>query len=93
MKYTVHYTNRFKKSLKRVKKVAGFKAERLKKAITILSDGKVLPEDFRDHKLTGNLKSYRECHLAPDVLLIYKIEDDLLVLTLVNVGNHSQLFK
>ncbi len=92
MKYSVHYSSRFKKSLKRVKKLPGFKSDRLKRAITLLSDGKSLPEDYKDHKLTGNLKHHRECHLAPDVLLIYRIEDDFLILTLVNVGSHFQLF-
>lgn len=93
MKYSVQYSSRFKKSLKRVQKLNGFKPERLKKAIKLLSEGESLPKDFRDHKLTGNLKYHRECHLAPDILLIYKKEDDVLLLTLVNIGNHSQLFK
>lgn len=93
MRYSVQYSSRFKKSLKRVKKLPGFKSSRLKKAILLLSEGKSLPKDFKDHKLAGNLKYHRECHLAPDILLIYKTEDRYLILTLVNIGNHSQLFK
>ena len=93
MKYAVHYSSRFKKSLKRVQRLEGFKSERLKKAIRLLSEGKSLPLDYQDHKLTGNLKQFRECHLALDILLIYKKENDMLILTLVNIGNHSQLFK
>lgn len=93
MKYAVQYSSRFKKSLKRVRKVPGFKPDRLKRAITLLSNGEQLPADYRDHKLTGSLKHYRECHLAPDILLVYKIEDDFLILTLVNIDNHAQLFK
>jgi len=93
MKYAVHYTSRFKKSLKRIKQLPGFKPERLKTAISVLAQGEKLPPDFRDHKLTGNLKDFRECHLAPDILLVYQLDDDVLILTLVAVGNHAQLFK
>ena len=93
MKYTVHYSSRFEKSLKRVKQLVGFKSSRLKTAIRLLSKGEALPADFRDHKLTVNLKDFRECHLSPDILLLYQIDDGVLVLTLVSIGNHSQLFK
>ena len=93
MKYSVQYSRRFKKSLKRIRSLPGFKAARLKDAIQVLSEGQTLPADYKDRKLKGNLKYYRECHLSPDILLIYQIEDNLLILTLVNIGNHSQLFK
>ena len=93
MKYIVHQSSRFKKSLKRVKQLPGFNVEQLKTIIRMLSSGEVIPSEFRDHKLVGNMKDFRECHLAPDVLLIYQIDEDILVLTLVNVGNHSQLFR
>jgi mRNA interferase YafQ len=93
MKYSVQYSSRFKKSLKRIKSIPGFKSERLKEAIKLLSYGKALPASFKDHKLKGILQHHRECHLSPDILLVYKIEDDLLILNLVNIGNHSQIFK
>jgi len=93
VKYIVHQSSRFKKSLKRVKQLPGFNVEQLKTIIRMLSSGEVIPSEFRDHKLVGNMKDFRECHLAPDVLLIYQIDEDILVLTLVNVGNHSQLFR
>jgi mRNA interferase YafQ len=93
MKYQVHYSKRFIKSLKRVKQLPGFKAERLKEVIRLLSCGEKLPTVCRDHRLTGHMNTYRECHLAPDILLMYEIDDGILTLTLVNVGNHSQFFK
>jgi mRNA interferase YafQ len=93
MKYTVYNSSRFKKSLKRVKQLPGFKVERLKTAIRMLSNGDSLPTDFRDHKLTGTLKRHRECHLAPDILLIYQLDEGILILTLVSIGTHSQLFR
>ncbi len=93
MRHTVHKSSRFKKSLKRVKGLPGFKAERLKTIIRILSDGGMLPSEYKDHRLIGSLKDFRECHLAPDILLMYQIDDGLLILTLVNIGSHAQLFR
>ena len=54
----------------------------------------VLKKDYgKDHPLSGNYKGYRECHIQPDWLLIYLIEDDILTLTLVDTGTHSDLLK
>ncbi len=52
-----------------------------------------LDEKYKDHPLSGNYKGYRECHIQPDWLLIYLIEDDILTLTLVDTGTHADLFK
>ena len=93
MKYTVHYSSRFKKSLKRVTKLKGFKEDVFKSVVSELARGQKLDKSYRDHQLTGKLKGFRECHVAPDILLIYQIDDEVLVLTLVNVGSHSQLFE
>ncbi len=60
--------------------------------ITKLSDGEELPPNNKDHELTGNWKGYRECHIQPDWLLIYKIENGILALTLTRTGTHSDLF-
>ena len=57
-----------------------------------LADGKELPAKNRDHALTGNWKSYRECHIQPDWLLIYKIKSDTLILALHRTGSHADLF-
>ncbi len=92
MTYEIVYTSRFKRSLKRVRQLLGFKPERLKRAVTMLANGDTLPSSFRDHTLTGQLKGFRECHLAPDILLIYQVDGDMLILTLVNIGTHAQLF-
>ena len=93
MKYTVYYSSRFKKSLKRAEQLQGFKLEKIKEAISLLSEGKHLPANYKDHGLTGIMIEFRECHLAPDILLIYQIDEGMLILTLINIGNHSQLFK
>lgn len=57
-----------------------------------LSQNEVLEEKYKDHKLQGRFQDYRECHIKPDLLLIYQIQEDILTLTCVNVGSHSQLF-
>ena len=55
--------------------------------------GKKLEEKFRDHALTGIYEGFRECHVKPDWLLIYLVEDNILTLTLVDTGSHADLFK
>jgi len=57
-----------------------------------LANERALPESFRDHKLSGNFSKYRECHIEPDWLLVYKIENEELVLVAVATGSHSTLF-
>ncbi len=90
-KYTVKYTSGFKKDYKRAIK-RGLKIELLEQAVTLLAMGESLPEKNRDHALTGDWAGHRECHILPDWLLIYRIEDDVLVLTLARTGTHSDLF-
>lgn len=54
--------------------------------------GTPLPEKNRDHELSGDWTGYRECHILPDWLLVYRIKNDVLVLTLVRTGTLSDLF-
>ncbi len=93
MKYEIVRTRRFKTAFKRVKQLKGFKQDVFEEVVTALAEGKKLKKERKDHQLTGNLRDFRECHLAPDILLVYQIDDGVLVLTLVSVGNHAQLFK
>jgi mRNA interferase YafQ len=60
-------------------------------AVTLLLEDKPLPHSNRDHALSGNWTSYRECHLAPDLLLIYR-KPDANTLLLARLGSHSDLF-
>ena len=89
-KYTVKVTTQFKKDYKQASR-RGLKIHLLEDTITALSRGEPLPEKNRDHALGGNWAGHRECHIQPDWLLIYRIEDDVLVLTLVRTGTHSDL--
>jgi mRNA interferase YafQ len=71
----------------------GFREKVFIEVVSELAAGRKLDKKYKDHSLTGNLKTFRECHLSPDILLVYQIDDGVLILTLVSIGNHSQLFK
>ena len=58
----------------------------------LLKNRKNLPKKYQDHQLKGKLKSFRECHIFPDFLLVYEIEKDLLILSLIRMGSHSEIF-
>lgn len=90
-KYIVKPTTQFKKDYKLAVK-RGLKIDLLKDIVAALAMGEKLPEKNKDHALTGNWVGHRECHILPDWLLIYRIEDDVLVLTLARTGSHSDLF-
>ena len=91
MYYELILTRKFKKSLKLAKK-RGLDLNLLEKVITSLQNNIPLEEKYRDHELRGQYKGFRECHIAPDWLLIYMKEEDILVLTLIDTGTHSDLF-
>ena len=90
-RYTVKPTTQFKKDFKLAMK-RGLKIELLEEVIAALAMGETLPEKHKDHALTGNWVEHRECHVLLGWLLIYRIEDKVLVLTLARTGTHSDLF-
>ena len=92
MKYELVLSGRFKKGLKAAKK-RGLDISLLKSVVDKLLQGVPLDEKYRDHQLRGNWDGFRECHIQPDWLLIYLIEDDILTLTLVETGTHADLYK
>ena len=73
-KYTVKYTTSFKKDYKRAIK-RGLKIELLEQVVALLAMGEPLPDKNRDHDLSGDWAGHRECHILPDWLLVYRIED------------------
>ena len=66
--------------------------ELLEQVVALLAMGEPLPDKNRDHDLSGDWAGHRECHILPDWLLVYRIEDDVLVLTLARTATHSDLF-
>ena len=91
MMYEIRFTSQFKKDLKLAKK-QGRNTDKLFSVIEQLANGQPLEEKYRDHALTGNYKGCRECHVEPDWLLIYEVDNGILVLMLYRIGSHSELF-
>lgn len=84
-------SNQFKKDLKLAAK-RGYKLDLLEKVVDKIANNIKLENKYKDHILTGNYVGFRECHIQPDWLLIYRIEDDALILFLSRTGSHSDLF-
>lgn len=91
MKRDIVWTSQFKKDYKLAMK-RHLKIELLDDIIRLLAAGEELPQKNKDHPLTGDWVGHRECHIQPDWLLVYRVEDDVLVLTLSRTGTHSDLF-
>ena len=85
-------TNQFKKDLKRIRK-RGYKIQLLDEVLKNLQNEIPLDEKYRDHALVSNWVGHRDCHIKPDLVLIYKKteEGELLILKLVRLGSHSEL--
>ncbi|MDE7288730.1 MAG: type II toxin-antitoxin system YafQ family toxin [Oscillospiraceae bacterium] len=90
-KYSLFITSSFKKDYKKIVK-RGYDTALLNDTVELLLKGEKLPEKYKDHALSGNWQGYRECHVAPDWLLIYEIINDRLILSLTGTGTHSDLF-
>ena len=91
-KYKPVESSLFKKTRKLAQK-RGLDLSLLQEAIVLLSKGEALPPKYRDHQLKGKLSSFRECHIKGDWLLIYRIIEDKLVLSLHSTGTHADLFE
>ena len=89
--YKIVPTTRFKKDLKTVIK-RGYNIRLLDSVVSRLAEGMELEAKHRDHHLTGDYANCRECHITPDWLLVYQIEQDSLILLLIRTGTHSDLF-
>lgn len=92
IKYELKLTNRFKKHLKLVAKRNKAHIKKIHETVDLLQKGQQLPERYNDHELSGNYIGNRECHVLPDLLLIYKIYENVLILELIDTGTHSDLF-
>ena len=87
----IRYSSRFKKDYKIIVK-RGYDVRLLEEVLNILVQEEPLPQKYLDHSLTGDYSGHRECHITSDWLLIYKIEKDILTLSLTRTGTHSDLF-
>lgn len=89
MKYEIFRTASFKKGFK---KLSTKQQDDVLLVIEKLANAEVLEPKYKDHQLIGNYKKCRECHIKPDLLLIYRINENILELALVEVGSHAELF-
>lgn len=87
----LHPTSKFKKDLKRIKK-RGYDISKLDDVIIMLLHNQTLPETYLDHPLSGNYIGFRECHISPDWLLIYAVDNNRLILTASRTGSHTDVF-
>lgn len=88
MKYEVKFTKSFKKSFKKYQ----HKSDDILLCIEKLANDEKLERKYKDHALKGEYNGCRECHILPDLLLIYKKDNDILVLVCLELGSHSELF-
>ncbi len=91
MKYQIKISKKYKKQVKLIKK-RGYKLSLMEEVVDTLASGLPLDKKYKDHKLEGNFKGCRECHITPDWLLIYEIFEDNLILYLTSTGTHDDLF-
>lgn len=89
--YSIRPTTKFQKDLKRIQK-RGYNISLLTEVIKKLANGEQLPEKNKDHNLAGEFSGCRECHITPDWLLVYEIDNNELILYLTRTGTHSDLF-
>lgn len=89
--YSIRPTTKFQKDLRRIQK-RGYNISLLTEVIKKLANGEQLPEKNKDHNLAGEFSGCRECHITPDWLLVYEIDNNELILYLTRTGTHSDLF-
>jgi len=89
--YVIKRWTKFKKDYKKYVK-DDFTKKELRKVLEFLINWKKLPEKYKDHYLKGKYSWYKECHIRPDLLLVYKIYDKELILVLFRLWSHSELF-
>lgn len=87
---SIHYSNKFKKNMELMVK-RGKDVESIKTVMAALARGEVLDRKYKDHALAGKFAGFRDCHVEPDWLLIYRIEGENLYLE--RTGTHSDLFR
>lgn len=90
--YRVILSRRYKTALKRFSRHQNFNQKTLEKIISTLERGERLEPRYQDHQLSGELQAYRECHIKSDLLLVYQKHEDVLVLLLIEIGTHDDIF-
>ena len=90
--YRITFAKQYQKSIKKLVKSGVVSLEEVNAVVNLIAEKHSLPTKYRDHKLTGELQQYRECHIRPDVLLQYRLYRNELILLVVDIGSHANLF-
>ncbi len=90
--FDIRFNNRMKRDVKLMKK-RGKNLSKLEDILTKLASGETLPDKNKDHQLKGEWQDFRECHIEPNWLLIYRIENEELILYATATGTHADLFE
>ena len=90
--YKLRLSGRFKKSYKKCMK-RGYDKSLFEDVVSILMRGEKLPEKYKNHPLHGDYEGWNDCHILPDWILVWRYDNDELVLCLLDTGTHSDLFK
>ncbi|MDT0629877.1 type II toxin-antitoxin system YafQ family toxin [Alteromonas sp. W364] len=88
--FSLEYSNQFKKDFKKITKLSIPDIIEVGNVISTLQKGEHLAPKYSDHSLSGNWSEYRDCHIMPDLVLIYKVDSN--ILKLARIGSHSDLF-
>lgn len=91
-KYYIQYTNKFKKQYKKLLKNPNFKKTEFEKILGYLSNNELMPAKYRNHLLNPKSNGVWECHVQPDILLEYQKFEDNLIIILLTIDTHSNLF-
>lgn len=92
--YSLRYKTSYKKDIRKIKKTISNKLKQeLESVLFYLQQAKKLDIKYKNHKLKGNYGNCMECHIAPDLLLIYETNKEEKTITLIRLGSHSELFK
>lgn len=89
--YSIDYSNRFKKDVKRCAK-RGLNMEALRRVVSLLAETGTLPPEYKSHKLSGNYAGLWECHIEPDWLMVWDQNDTKMKLLFLKTGTHSDIF-
>ncbi|MFH1890732.1 MAG: type II toxin-antitoxin system YafQ family toxin [Candidatus Kuenenbacteria bacterium] len=90
--YNLQYSKRFKKDIKRLKKDPSFRIKKLEYLLLLLAKDELLDKKYKNHRLKGEFQIRFECHIKPDLLLIYRIDQANKKVYLYRIGSHSELF-
>ncbi len=90
--FVVLHAKSYRKALKRLSRIKSFDIHAVERVVVLLASGKMLPSIHHDHPLVGHMKGLRECHIRNDLLLVYQIKKCELVLVLIDLGTHQDIF-